>query len=109
MENDGIVGNYVELKEYCKEMEGKGFKYSSLTKSFFLAYPFIPHEFMAHAVRVVLETNPISPIARIASVEYMRRGSPFKNDDDPGDAFKGIVEPKLHDSVEAAKPRNFIV
>jgi hypothetical protein len=109
MENNRLIGKYVEFKEYCKEMEGKGFKYSSLTKSFFLSYPFIPREFMAQAVRVVLETSPISPVAKISSVEYMRRGSPFKHDDDPGDAFKGIIEPKLQDSVEAAKPRNFIV
>ena len=105
METDKeIIGKYVETEEYKKEVERHGFKYSPITRSLFLAYPYLPTKFSHYAVRVNLYHAGVSSISKIESVEYYVKHQGYERAM-PCKSFKEYTESILKEGLEKARPR----
>jgi hypothetical protein len=103
-----IIGRFVDRDDYVKYLERHGFKYSPITKSMFLSYPYVPKEFANQAVRVLLDNVGFSSAAKIDSLEYYVGGSPYKKTESPKKDFREYVEKILEGGVGMAHPKNFL-
>jgi hypothetical protein len=106
METDKqIIGKYVETEEYKREVEKYGFRYSPITRSLFLAYPYLPTKFSHYAVRVNLYHEGVSSLSKIGSVEYYIKGSDYEKTMRPCKSFKEYIERILEEGLAKARPR----
>ena len=103
-----IIGKFVETDEYRKEVERFGFKYSPVTRSFFLAYPFLPTKFSNYAVRINMYHMGISAISKIDSIEYYTRSGGYKKVSMPETAFREYAENIIKQGLIKAQPRTFL-
>jgi hypothetical protein len=108
MDMKNIVGSYVETDEYKREVEKHGFRYSPITRSLFLSYPFVPVRFSHYAVRVGLYTVAGSPISKIESIQYYKKAGGYAKVTKPGRAFQEYVENIINIGMMKARPRSFL-
>jgi hypothetical protein len=108
MEKEKIVGRYVETDEYRKEVEKHGFKYSPISRSLFLAYPYLPTKFSNYAVRVNLYHVGVSAVSKIDSIEYYVKGEGYMRIETPENDFKEYAENILKGGLMKALPKTFL-
>jgi len=99
-----LTGKYVRTNNYLKVLKKYGFKYTPMTKSFFLSYPFIPKDYEEQAVKVQLASVGHA-MSLIDSIDYYEHGSGYIKTDKPDKGFKEYVEHILEEGLMSAHPK----
>jgi hypothetical protein len=102
------IGDYVETGSYRKQLEKYGFKYSPVTRSMVLSYPFVPKKYIDQAVRIEMSDVNFSKVSKIENIEFYKRGSGYKKEKEPPKGFREYVDSIVQNAVKVAAPRNFL-
>lgn len=97
------VGKLVRRKRYRHEMAKHGFRYDFTRNRLLLSYPYLPKEFSEYAASVQLSGSKLSPVCKIASIDFYRKGSGYRKAA-PSQGFKSYVDGIVEKSVRASLP-----